>query len=420
VSTLPISRSLVLTNVSGTPATFNIAVRQVTSDSAARVTISSTSVQLAAGASSQPLTVQLQGTRPAAGAYEGFIDVTGSGPALHLPYFYVVGDGVANNITCIFNCSFTGSPGDQGWLLVFRATDRFGVPVTGIPVSFRIVAGGGKFNSLGGDTQTDRLGAAGVFVDMGPSTGDQTFAGSAGGLLQEFDGFARRLPSISTGGVVDAATFKLGLGLQPGSYITLFGTDLADTVATESTAYLPLSLGSVSVSFSGGGLTLPGHLHFVSPTQINVQIPWEYEGQSSVNMKVTYGGYLFSNVFQVKLAPASPGSFGILDAKGGRVGPANSAQRGQAISVYANGLGPVDGHPASGEAAPTTQLLRCNSNPTVTVGSVPATVQFCGLAPGFVGLYQLNVLVPANAPTGTQPMVISMGGASATIDLPVQ
>jgi uncharacterized protein (TIGR03437 family) len=56
----------------------------------------------------------------------------------------------------------------------------------------------------------------------------------------------------------------------------------------------------------------------------------------------------------------------------------------------------------------------------VTVGSVPATVQFCGLAPGFVGLYQLNVLVPANAPTGTQPMVISMGGASATIDLPVQ
>jgi uncharacterized protein (TIGR03437 family) len=174
------------------------------------------------------------------------------------------------------------------------------------------------------------------------------------------------------------------------------------------------------VSFDGGGLSLPGHLHFVSPGQINVQIPWEFQGQSSVKMKVTYADFLYSAVYTVPLAPASPGSFGILDQNYALVNSANAAKRGQVIQIFANGLGPVDGHPASGDPAPTTQTLTCNSNPAVTIGGAPASVAFCGLAPGFVGLYQLNVTVPNSAQTGTQPLVISMGGNSATINLPVQ
>jgi uncharacterized protein (TIGR03437 family) len=362
--------------------------------------------------------VSLGGSRPNPGAYEGFIDVTGIQPALHLPYYYVVGDGVAYNIQCIIDCSFTGAPNDTGWLVAFRVVDQYGVPVASTPVGFKIQAGGGKFNSLGGDTITDKLGNAGAFFDLGPSQGDQIFVGGAGGLTQEFDGFARRLPSIKSGGVVNAATFALGQGVQPGSYITIFGNDLSDTTAATSTPYLPLSLASVAVSFDGGGITLPGHLHFVSAGQINVQVPWEYEGQSSVNMKVTYAGYLFSNVFTVKLAPASPGSFGILDQNSGGVGASNAAKRGQVIQIFANGLGPVDGHPPSGQ--PASSVLPCNANPTVTIGGVSAPVQFCGLVPPFVGLYQLNVTVPASVSAGTQPLVMSMGGNSATLNLPVQ
>jgi uncharacterized protein (TIGR03437 family) len=418
-ASLPITRNLTITNVSSAAASFTLAVRQITSDSNARVTVSNSTVQIAAG-QSQTVSVVLQGSRPASGAYEGFIDVTGAGPALHLPYYYVVGDGIPYNIYCILSCGFTGVPNDTAWLLVFGVVDQYGVPVIQTPVSFAIKQGGGKFDSLGGDTRTDILGHAGVFVDLGSQQSDQIFTGTLGSLTQEFDGFARRLPTIQTGGVVNAATFQAGQGMQPGSYISIFGSDLSDANAAASTTYLPVSLASIAVSFDGGGLSLPGHLHFVSSGQVNVQIPWEFQGQSSVQMKVTYADFLYSAVYTLPLAPASPGSFGILDQNFAVVNSSNAAKRGQVIQIFANGLGPVDGHPASGDPAPTTQILQCNSNPTVSIGGTPATVGFCGLAPGFVGLYQLNVTVPAGVSTGTQPLVISMGGNSATINLPVQ
>jgi uncharacterized protein (TIGR03437 family) len=415
--TLPVTRNLTITNVSGAQATFAIAVRQLTSDSNARVTVSGASVVLASGAS-QTISVVLQGSRPNPGAYEGFLDLTGAGPALHLPYYYVVGDGAAYNIQAIKNGSFTGVPNDTGWRLGFRVVDQYGVPVPNLPVNFTIQQGGGKFNSAGGDKQTDVLGNAGVFVDLGPQQGDQIFSGTAGGLQQVFYGFARNFPVILSGGVVNAATFKAGNGLAPGSYISIFGNQLADANAAASTTYLPVSLASAAVSFDGGGKSVPGHLHFVSPGQINVQIPWEFAGQASVQMKVTLYNYLYSDVYTVPLAQYSPGSFGILDQNYAAVTASNAARRGQVIQIFANGLGPVDGHPPSGE--PTAQVLPCNSNPTVTIGGVSATVQFCGLVPPFVGLYQLNVTVPSNAPAGAQTMVISNGGASANVSLPVQ
>src|SRR5205823_11742688 len=105
----------------------------------------------------------------------------------------------------------------------------------------------------------------------------------------------------------NAATFQVGQGLAPGSYISIFGNLLADATAIASTPALPLSLASVAVSFDGGGLSLPGHLHFVSPDQVNVQIPWEFQGQTSVKMKVTVSDLLYSNVYTVPLAAYSPG-----------------------------------------------------------------------------------------------------------------
>jgi len=418
---LPVTRNLIVTNVSSAAATFTLVVRQLTSDSNARVTTSSSSVQLSAGQSSQPISVVLQGSRPSPGAYEGFIDVTGAGPALHLPYYYVVGDGVPYNIHCILPCGgFTGPPNDTGWLLVFGVADQYGVPVIQTPVSFQIVQGGGKFDAQGGDKLTDNLGRAGVFVDLGPSQGDQIFLGISGALQQEFDGYVRRVPAITSGGVVDAATNNAGNGMAPGSYISIYGSDLADTTAPLTTPYLPLALAGMAVSFDAGGQSYPGHLSFASPGQINVQIPWELQGQSSAQMKVIYQGNLYSALYTVRLAQYSPGSFAITDQNGGLISSSNAAKRGQVIVIYANGLGPVSSPPASGDPAPSTPLSRCITNPTLTIGGVQANIEFCGLTPGFVGLYQLNVTVPSGVPAGTQPLVISAGNNSTTINLPVQ
>jgi uncharacterized protein (TIGR03437 family) len=264
-------------------------------------------------------------------------------------------------------------------------------------------------------------------VDLGPQQGDQIFSGTAGGLTQEFDGYARRLPTINSGGVVNAAPpYQAGQGLQPGSYMSIFGNDLSDApVLVESTPSLPVSLGQVSVSFDGGGMSLPGHLHFISPTQINVQIPWEFQGQSSVQMKVTLYGYLWGALYTVPLATYSPGIFAVTDGATNaviwNVNPtANPAKRGGSIVIYANGLGSVSAAQSSGGPASSTDLVYTNTTPTVTIGGSPTGFIFSGMAPGFVGLYQVNVSVPADAPTGTQPLNLSIGGQTTTVNVVVQ
>jgi uncharacterized protein (TIGR03437 family) len=410
---------LTITNVSSAPATFSMAVRPLSSDSNARVTLSQSSITLVAGAS-KDVTISLTGSRPAPGAYEGFIDVTGSGPALHLPYFYVVGDGIPDDIFPIMHGGFVAPPNDVQWLIAFRVVDRYGVPVANAPASFRIQSGGGKFDPLGGDNQTDRLGNAGVFIDVGDS-GDQIFTGTAGGLTQEFDGTIRRKPTINDGGVVNAGPPYLAGAQAPGSYISIFGSDLADARLVESTLSLPVSLGLVSVSFDGGGKSLPGHLHFISPGQINVQIPWEFQGQSSVQMKVTMYGYLWGALYTVPLATYSPGIFAVTDGVNNAViSDANPAKRGGVVVIYANGLGPVDSPQSSGDPASSTVLTHTLVSPTVTIGGTPASPFFSGLTPGIVGLYQVNVTVPADAPIGTQPLTLSIGGRDATVNVVVQ
>jgi uncharacterized protein (TIGR03437 family) len=88
--------------------------------------------------------------------------------------------------------------------------------------------------------------------------------------------------------------------------------------------------------------------------------------------------------------------------------------------IYANGLGPVDAAQSSGDPASATALTRTNTAPTVTLGGSPATLLFSGLTPGSVGLYQVNVAVPSSAPTGTQPLKLSIGGQDATVNVAVQ
>jgi minor extracellular serine protease Vpr len=310
---LPINRTLTLTNVSSAAATFSITVRQLTSDSNAHVTVSQSSVNLPAG-QSQTITVSLTGSRPAPGAYEGFLDVKGrrSRPASAL--FLRGGQRSAVRHFPDQNGSFTGIPNDYGWRLAFRVVDQYGVPVAQTPVSFQILSGGGKFNALGRRQRDGCAGRRGRVVDLGPQQGDQIFTGTAGGLTQEFDGYhaapahhqQRRRGQCR-------APLPGGAGIGAGIVHLDFGSDLADTTLVESTQSLPVSLGLVSVSFDGGGKSLPGHIHFVSPGQINVQIPWEFQGQSSVQMKVTLYGYLWGNLYTVPLATYSPGIFAVTD-----------------------------------------------------------------------------------------------------------
>jgi len=221
---------------------------------------------------------------------------------------------------------------------------------------------------------------------MGPAPGDQIFVANVGGLNQRFEGFARRPPIISAGGIVNAAPGgRLGAGIAPGSYISIYGTDLATTSAVFATPYLPLALASVSVSFDATNGTFPGRIHFVSPGQVNVFVPWELRGQTSVRIKViwTFDTNYWTGLVTVPVSQFSPGIFAITDGNGRLIDANNPARREGSIVIYANGLGPVDIQPPTGEATPgTLPLSNSTTAPTVTIGSATGRIDFSGLTPG--------------------------------------
>jgi len=278
---LPLNRTLNLTNIGSSNATFSFTVNQRDPDPRGSVRMSPSSLTLQPGQKSS-VTVSLSGTRPNAGSYEGFIDITGAGSALHVPYEYIVSDGVVYNAFPVINGSFVGVAGDQDWILGLRVTDRYGVPVPNAAVRWGVVAGGGSIYQA--DATTDVNGLAAADVDLGSQQGDQIFTGTVAGQVVEFDGFAGLQPVITR--VVDSTGAVPGNGFAPGAQIAIIGNGLATTTARARAGTL-LSLATVSVSFDAPGVSVPGQLISVSPGEVDVQIPQELKGQASAQIKVS-------------------------------------------------------------------------------------------------------------------------------------
>ena len=432
-SILPLS--LTLTNTSNAAATFAFSVDRRTPDSRKQVTITPSSLTLGPGASDQ-ISARLEGAQPVPGFYEGAVVINTGNSTLRVPYQYLVGDGVPYNLFPLSGDGFLGIVNETGWLMSFKVIDQFGAPVANAPVRFRVISGGGSINEA--DATTDVLGIAAANVTLGPTLGNQQFRAELTGgsnLTVDFLGTTRAKPLIDSNGVTNAASFQVGGDLAPGSYVTIRGQGFSQSTRVASTASLPVSLLGVSVSFDAPGWSLPGRLHFVSPSQINVQIPWELQGLNSAQMKVAIGPGPndATALYTIPLADASPAFFEYDDAAGGRrliaaldsgfnlLTVANPARRGAIVSLYANGLGPVDNQPMSGEPSPASPLATTKVLPTVSIGGAQAEVLFSGLTPNSVGLYQLNVRIPADAPAGLQPVVVNINGVSSkTATLAIQ
>ena len=251
----------------------------------------------------------------------------------------------------------------------------------------------------------------GAAAAPGPSTVTLANSGSAsalpGGTVVTVN------PAVATP-LRDGAGY--GTALSPGSYISIFGTDLAESTVEAQFVPLPTSLGGVSVKI--GNRFAP--LRFVSPEQINALIPFEVSGQ--VNLQVVTGPGGAGNVVPINLSLSSPGLFSVsTDGQGqgiiqnsdnpptfaapvGSVAGASSrpARRNDVIVIYASGLGLVTPALPSGlfPAMAGTTLRRLVNPLQVRIGGQLATVEFEGLSPDYVGLYQVNVRIPASAPLG--------------------
>ena len=198
--------------------------------------------------------------------------------------------------------------------------------------------------------------------------------------------------------------------LAPGMIAALFGANMADAPAYPSGSTLPTTLNGVSVTVNGN----LSPLFYVSPTQIDFQVPFEVAA-GTANLVVTVAGHQ-SNSLQCVVAPFSLGIFQAGGGYGAIQNPdhaQNSAQKPAASSsvivVYVTGIGVTDTHVADGAAGPASPPARFAGTPTATIGDADAPVQFVGLTPGFVGLGQANIQVPA-VPSGVYPLRISLNG----------
>jgi uncharacterized protein (TIGR03437 family) len=252
----------------------------------------------------------------------------------------------------------------------------------------------------------------GVAVD--PS-GNVYITDTVNAVVRELQGTP---PVVSTNGVVNAASFATRI--SPGALATVFGSNFAVSNAGAQTP-LPMSLESVSVSVNGQ----LAPLLYVTPTQVNFQVPWETAlGSATVTVAVNGGA---SNAVAVNVLGAAPGLFS--SSNGQAIvqnsdytlnEPSNPAKVGSTIIAYLSGSGTVSPPVADGAPAPDDTLVYLNSGTSATIGSSTAQVAFAGLAPGFVGLVQMNIVVPSGLATGSYPLAVTIGSDtsnSATVSV---
>lgn len=161
----------------------------------------------------------------------------------------------------------------------------------------------------------------------------------------------------------------------------------------------------------------------MSQNQVNLQVPFDLNINTTQQILVQQGA-TYSLPVGVDVAPAQPAAFlsgGSIIAVAYRgsntpflVSPSAPATSGDVLVIYAGGLGVTDTAVANGAASPSSPLARTKAPVSVTIGGLDAAVAFAGLAPGFVGLYQINAMIPSGITPGSAvPVTISVSGQTS-------
>ena len=226
------------------------------------------------------------------------------------------------------------------------------------------------------------------------------------------------LPSLANNSTVNAASLAQ-TGIAPGTIVSISGANFAGSNLSASSMPLPTVLGDTSVTFNGAAIPL----FFVSTGQIYAQAPFDLPA-GSASIQVRRGSSVLSVVRTANVAAVSPGIFivdqasnagAILHADYSLVGSSSPARPGEYLLIYCTGLGAVGTPVKSGDGAPSAPLAHTTNPPAVSIGGLPATVTYSGLAPGFVGLYQINAQAPAGLLTGNQSVQITILGVTSNV-----
>jgi uncharacterized protein (TIGR03437 family) len=280
------------------------------------------------------------------------------------------------------------------------------------------------------DSSSGQATANGLYAPLGLSIDrqDTLYIGDAGN--------SRLVHFLRSMAVVNAATLQAGAPVAPGAVATMGGRALAaESEVAPGTAW-PDVLQNRQVVVDDD---LIAPLYFIAPNQVNLQIPCALQaGSHRIAIRIAGTGEFVAGG-PLPIAAAAPGLFTTSQSGSGQVAAVNQegsinsssnpARAGSTIVLYGTGQGPVtpavpDGMPAPASplsntmAVPTSDGKTCLTNHQsvcVAIGSAFGNVQYSGLAPGFVGLWQINVTIPPGTPPGNASLRVVINGTPSNV-----
>ena len=256
-----------------------------------------------------------------------------------------------------------------------------------------------------GTWKTGTLQAAQVTLTVTATNPDLRIRGESqttGGL-----GTPQPAPVVADNGVVSAASLQPS-PLAPGALISVFGDGLSEGTLQAPGLPLPQQLGGTTISI--GDHILP--LLYTSDGQVNAVVPLDLNVNTNQQLLVQRGTTYAAAPVYVDVASAQPAVFQasgqaiVTDRHGQLINPTNPLRPGDVAIIYCAGLGQVQPSVADGAAA--TGLTHTTNPVAVKLADKPAEVLFAGLTPGFVGLYQVNAVVPETVTDGEVPLVLTV------------
>ena len=226
------------------------------------------------------------------------------------------------------------------------------------------------------------------------------------------------------GSVGNAASYSTG-GVSPGENIVIFGTGVGPATLTKAVAannVFPTLVGTTRVLFDN----IAAPIIYASSGQTSAMVPYGVAGRTTTSVVVEFSGVQSApltynvvltapGIYTLNAQGSGPGA--VLNQDGLTVNSLNAPEkRGNVIAIYMTGEGQTNPQGADGVIIPAvvSALKLPQQTVTVTVGGVDAVVAYAGSAPGLIsGVMQVNAIIPLTAPTGTQPVVVTVGGVKS-------
>jgi uncharacterized protein (TIGR03437 family) len=267
--------------------------------------------------------------------------------------------------------------------------------------------------------------AIGIWTLAVENNGSNDFVGYLRGFSLTFTGAAvTDKPVTVSNAVRNAAGFQSAV-VAPGEVVNIQGFNMGPALAvTAPPGNLPTTLGGVQVTFGG----TPAAVSYVSPFLVQVQVPFSVTAGAQTEMRVVNAGAtsdpVMLNVLNAvpgvyTIAPNGKGPVTAVNQDGSLNSQARPAGKGQIVTIYAAGLGSLNPPLTTGQAPPLSQLSNTTWPVTAVIDGITAPVTFAGGAPGYPGLYQVNVMVPATAASGTRSLTLFGAGAPSQSELTI-